>query len=69
MYMKKFTTENKSFWQNDCHFNFTIYVYLYICLSVCLYWFPNNIQTEAIMHYNTLLSVPTRKSLPGGGIW
>ena len=42
MCIKRFAAGKSHFWQNDCHFNFTIYVYPYVCLSVCivcLYWF------------------------------
>ena len=40
--------------KNDCHFNFIIFIYPYVCLSVCI-GFPNHIQSEANMHFNTLL--------------
>ena len=39
------------FWQNDCHFYFAIYsMYMSVCIG-----FPNYIQPEANMHFNTLL--------------
>ena len=52
MCMKKFATGKKNhLWQNHCHFNFAIYV----CPYVCPYWFPNHIQPEISIHFNTLL--------------
>ena len=29
-------------------------IYMSVCLSVCPYWFPNHIQPEANVHFNTL---------------
>ena len=54
MCMKKFATGKNQFWQNDCHLIFAIYVYPYVCLSVCI-GFPSHIQQEADMHFKTLL--------------
>ena len=54
--------EKNNFWQNDYHFNFAIYIYPYICLSVLVFPITYNLKQICILIH--CFSVSTRQSLP-----